>query len=69
MFKSTGAGAMPRSSFLGVGILIGLIAGAVYGLQYGDLAPAVGIGLVAGAAVALVIDWLARLKPGRGDGG
>jgi hypothetical protein len=48
--------AMPQRSFLGIGILIGLIAGAVFGMQYGNLAPSIGIGLVAGGGIAFAID-------------
>jgi hypothetical protein len=47
---------MPQRSFLGIGILIGLLAGAVFGLQYGNLAPSIGIGLVAGGGLAFAID-------------
>jgi hypothetical protein len=49
---------MPQRSFLGIGVLIGLIAGAVYGLQYGNLAPAIGVGLVGGGVIAFALDMI-----------
>jgi hypothetical protein len=61
---------MPQRSFLGVGVLIGLIAGAMFGLQTGNLAFGIIGGVIVGVALALLIDWLARLRPGQGaDGG
>jgi hypothetical protein len=64
--NSTGAGAMPQSSFLGIGILIGLLAGTVVGIEIGNLTLGIGGGLLIGGGAGFAADFVrARLRGDR----
>jgi len=56
---------MAGRSFIGVGVLVGLIGGAVVGINFGNLGPSLLIGVVAGLGLGWVID---RLKAAKGSG-
>ena len=47
---------MPQSSFLGIGILIGLLAGTMIGMEMGNLTLGIGGGVVIGGGLGFAID-------------
>lgn len=54
---------MPQSSFLGIGILIGLLAGTMVGIQIGNLTVGIGGGLIIGGGLGFAIDAIrAKLR-------
>lgn len=55
---------MPARSFIGIGVLVGLIGGAVVGINFGNLGPSLIIGMVVGGVVGWGVDRLnASTKP------
>lgn len=57
---------MPGRSFIGIGIMAGLVIGTVVGVTYGNLGPSLAIGAVVGGGLAWVGDILMNKKRDRG---
>lgn len=56
-------------SFIGIGILVGLIGGAFVGINFGNLGPSLIIGMAVGWLAGWGVDRLnAASRSGRGDG-